>query len=141
MSPDNPYNRDLSARLADLIAATNIDSVMEQQPVRWRPATWQNRWRMDKLPHPHVLDELQEEYAAHGKIQRSFVFAYQGRSPVELFIAAIAWGLGPDNRGPAKIGSILARSAGSRGCSPHRSPSSETPLLGVALDCGVHGVH
>lgn len=110
MSPDVQYNCDLSARLADLITTTSINSVMEQQPVRWRPATWQNHWRMNKLPYPHVLDELQEEYAAHDKIRRSFVFTYQGRSPVELFIAAMAWGLGPDNRGPAKIGAILTRS-------------------------------
>lgn len=62
------------------------------------------------LPHPQVLDELQEEYTAHGTIRRSFVFKYQDRSSAELFIAAMAWGLGPDNRGPAKVGGILDRS-------------------------------
>lgn len=101
------YNRDLPARLASLVANASITSVMEQQPVRWRPAAWQDRWRAHKLPYPQVLDELQQEYAAHGTIRRSFVFTYRDRAPVELFIAVMAWGLGPDNRGPAKVGRIL----------------------------------
>jgi len=97
------YNRDLQAKLASLITNASIEPVMEQQPVRWRPAAWQAR----KLPHPQVLDELQQEYAAHGTIRRSFVFTYRDRASVELFIAIMAWGLGPDNRGPAKVGRIL----------------------------------
>ena len=80
------YNRDLQVKLASLITNASIESVMEQQPVRWRPAAWQAR----KLPHPQVLDELQQEYAAHGTIRRSFVFTYRDRSSVELFIAVMA---------------------------------------------------
>ena len=80
---------------------------MEHQPARWRHATWQNHWRAHQLPYPHVLNELQQEYAAHGTIRRSFLFSYQDRTPVEFFIAVMAWGLGLDNRGPARVGNIL----------------------------------
>jgi hypothetical protein len=104
------YNRDLSAELASLITSHSAGWVMEQQPIDWRPATWKNHWIAHNLPHPQVLDELQEEYTAHGRIRRSFILTYQDRSPIELFIAAMAWGLGPDNRGPAKVGKILDRS-------------------------------
>jgi hypothetical protein len=45
-----------------------------------------------------------KEYAEHGTIRRSFVFSYQDRSPAEFFIAVMTWGLGPDNRGPARVG-------------------------------------
>ena len=101
------HNRELSAKLASLISNASVESVMERQPARWRPAAWQDHWRARRLPHPQVLDELQQEYATHGAIRRSFVFTYHDRTPVELFIAVMAWGLGPDNRGPAKIGKIL----------------------------------
>ncbi len=101
------HNRDLSVRFASLITNASIESVMEQQPVRWRPAAWQDHWRARKLPNRQVLDELQQEYAAHGTIRRSFVFTYNDRTPVELFIAVMTWGLGPDNRGPAKVARIL----------------------------------
>ena len=39
----------------------------------------------------------------------AFVFTYVDRAPVELFIAVMAWGLGLDNRGPAKVARILDR--------------------------------
>ncbi len=107
MSIGIEYNRDLPTRLASLITNASIESVMEQQPVRWRPAAWQDRWRARKLAHPQVLRELQQEYAAHGTIRRSFIFTDHDGAPVELFIAVMAWGLGPDNRGPAKVGRIL----------------------------------
>ena len=75
----------------------------------WRLEPWQRQWRMNPpLPHSHVLDGLQEEYRRHQGIWRSFVFSYQRRSPLELFIAAMAWGLGTNNRGPAKVRTILA---------------------------------
>jgi hypothetical protein len=101
------YNRDLSARLASLITDTSTERVMEHQPVRWRYAAWQKHWQQHQLPQPHVLDELQKEYTAHDTIPRSFVFSYQRRDPVELFIAVMAWGLGLDNRGPVRAGNIL----------------------------------
>jgi hypothetical protein len=107
MSMGIEHNRELSAKLASLISNASVESVMERQPARWRPAAWQDHWRARRLPHPQVLDELQQEYATHGTIRRSFVFTYHDRTPVELFIAVMAWGLGPDNRGPAKIGKIL----------------------------------
>ena len=88
------HNRELSAKLASLISNASVESVMERQPARWRPAAWQDHWRARRLPHPQVLDELQQEYATHGTIRRSFVFTYHDRTPVELFIAVMAWVLG-----------------------------------------------
>jgi hypothetical protein len=101
------HNGDLSARLASLITGTSTEWVMEHQPVSWRYAAWQKHWHDHELPQSHVLDEIQKEYTAHGTIARSFVFSYQHRDPVELFIAVMAWGLGPDGRGPARAGTIL----------------------------------
>jgi hypothetical protein len=51
-----------------------------------------------------MLDELKEEYAAYDTIRRRSVFTYRDRDPAEFFIAVMAWGLGLDNRGPAKAG-------------------------------------
>lgn len=77
---------------------------MEQQPIDWRPATWKKQWRAHKLSHSQVLDELQEEYTVHGRIRRSFVFTYQDRSPIELFIAAMAWAWGQTTGVPPRSG-------------------------------------
>lgn len=107
MSPAIHYNRDLPAVFASLVTSHTVSWVMEQQPIDWRPSTWQDHWRAHNLPCPQVIGELQQEYAAHGTIRRSFVFTYQDHTPIELFIAAMAWGLGPDNRGPAEAGKIL----------------------------------
>jgi hypothetical protein len=109
MSPGIQSNGDLSAVFASLIARHSVGWVMEQQPVGWRPPTWQNYWQTHKLPHPHVVDELQKEYATHQTIRRSFVFTYQYRSPVELFIAAMAWGSGTGGRGLFRVRTILAQ--------------------------------
>jgi hypothetical protein len=110
MTPSLQHNHDLSAALADLITHTSGHWVMEQQPADWRLEPWQKQWRMNPpLRHPQVLNEIQDEYAAHQKIRRSFVFSYQHRSPVELFITAMAWGRGTDNRGPAKVRTILTQ--------------------------------
>lgn len=110
MSADSWHNADLTSRLASLAASCNRSWLMSEQPVRWRLGTWQRRWQAHALPCPHVLGELQEEHAGHGTIRRSFVFGYRDRSPVEFFIAVMAWGLGPDNRGPARVGRILRES-------------------------------
>ena len=110
MTPRLQHNHDLSAAFMRLITTTSIDWVMEQQPADWRLEPWQRQWRMNPpLPHPQVLDGLQEEYGKHQRIRRSFVFSYQHRSPLELFIAAMAWGLGTDNRGPARVRTILTQ--------------------------------
>jgi hypothetical protein len=110
MTPSLQHNHDLSAAFTDLITSTSIATVMEHQPVKWRLEPWQRQWQMNPpLPHPQVLNEIQAEYAAHQRIRRSFVFSYQHRSPVELFITAMAWGRGTDNRGPAKVRTILTQ--------------------------------
>jgi len=84
--------------------------VTEPQPVEWRPDTWRRYWREKGLPSSHVLDELEAEFTSQGTIRRSFILeTYQDRPATELFIATMAWGSGPDNRGPAKTGGILSQ--------------------------------
>jgi hypothetical protein len=103
-------NSDLSIRLGILIASNDITWVEESQPVQWRPAAWKRYWHENGLPCGHVLDELEVEYSSQGTIRRRFILdTYQDRPATELFIAVMAWGSGPDNRGPAKAGGILAQ--------------------------------
>ena len=53
---------------------------------------------------------LRPSTAASGTIRRKFILdTYQDRPATELFIATMAWGSGPDNRGPAKAGGILTQ--------------------------------
>jgi hypothetical protein len=57
---------------------------------------------------PHVLAELASEVHEHERIRRKFIFdAYQDRTPTELFIAVMAWGLGLSNYGPSRARLIL----------------------------------
>jgi 8-oxoguanine DNA glycosylase-like protein len=101
-------NSDLPIRLGILIASHTTAWVEESQPVRWRADAWRRYWHKNGLPCGHVLDELAAEYGSQGTIRRKFIFdTYQKRPAAELFIATMAWGSGPDNRGPAKAGGIL----------------------------------
>lgn len=103
-------NSDLPIRLGILIATNDITWVEESQPVRWRPGAWKRYWHENGLPCGRVLDELEAEYSSQGTIRRKFILdTYQDRLATELFIATMAWGSGPDNRGPAKAGGILAQ--------------------------------
>jgi len=103
-------NSDLPIRLGILIATHTATWVEESQPVQWRPDAWSRHWHENGLPCSHVLDELEAEYSSQGTIRRKFIFdTYQDRPATELFIATMAWGSGPDNRGPAKAGGILAQ--------------------------------
>jgi len=101
-------NSGLPIRLGILIATHTATWVEESQPVQWRPDAWRRYWRENGLPCSHVLDELEAEYSSQGTIRRKFILdTYQDRPATELFIAVMAWGSGPDNRGPAKAGGIL----------------------------------
>jgi hypothetical protein len=103
-------NSDLPIRLGILIATHTATWVEECQPVQWRPDAWRRYWRQNGLPCSHVLDELEAEYSTQGTIRRKFILdTYQGRPPAELLVATMAWGSGPDNRGPAKAGGILTQ--------------------------------
>ena len=109
-NPRLQHDHDLLAAFTHLITTTSIDWGLPQQAADGRLEPWPRQWRMNPpLPHSHVLDGLQEEYRRHQRIRRSFVFSYQHRSPLELFIAAMASGLGTDNRGPAKVRTILTQ--------------------------------
>jgi Putative 8-oxoguanine DNA glycosylase OGG-like protein len=60
------------------------------------------------LPCPHVLAELASEVREHERIRRKFIFdAYRDRTPTELFIAVMAWGLGLSNYGPSRARRML----------------------------------
>jgi len=131
MSPGIQYNRDLPAELSNLINSHSTGWVMEEQPIDWRPRTWQNHWRMHNLPHPRVLDELEQEYVGHQTIRRSFVFTYQDRSPVELFIAAMAWGSGTAGRGLYRVQTILSQ--------PNAAEAIEAVVNTVCQDGGAAG--
>jgi hypothetical protein len=103
-------NSDLPIRLGILIATHTATWVQESQPVQWRPDAWKRHWDENKLPCSHVLDELEAEHRSQGTIRRKFILdTYQDRAATELFIATMAWGSGPDNRGPAKADGILAQ--------------------------------
>ena len=93
-------NKDLPDRLAALIRGTSNRWVMEQQPADWKHSAWKEQWERYPLPCPHVLSELASEVQEHERIRRKFIFdAYRDRTPTELFIAVMAWGLGPSNYG------------------------------------------
>lgn len=103
-------NGGLPIRLGILIATHTPAWVEESQPVQWRPDAWRRYWHENGLPCSHVLDELEAEYSSQGTIRRKFILdTYQDRPATELFIATMAWGSGPDNRGPARAGGILTQ--------------------------------
>ena len=101
-------NKDLPDRLAALIRGTSTSWVMEQQPADWKHSAWKAQWERYPLPCPHVLDELASEVRDHERIRRKFIFdAYRDRTPTELFIAVMAWGLGLSNYGPSRARRML----------------------------------
>jgi hypothetical protein len=103
-------NSDLTIRLGILIATHTVGWVEESQPAQWRPDAWRRYWHDNELPCGHVLDELAAEYSSQGTIRRRFILdTYQDRPATELLIATMAWGTGPDNRGPARTGGILTQ--------------------------------
>jgi hypothetical protein len=105
-------NSDLPRRLDSLLGAHTAEWVTEQQPIEWRPDTWKRYWAEHGLPCPHVVAELEDEYRKHRTIRRRFILdTYEHRTATELFIATMAWGLGPDNRGPSRVKKILAQPA------------------------------
>jgi hypothetical protein len=101
-------NSELPGRLADLLNTHTSDWVENQQPIMWRPDVWQRYWHTHRLSGGQVLDEIEAEYEEHSTIRRAFIFdTYADRPATELFIAAMAWGRGPDNRGPARVSAVL----------------------------------
>jgi len=103
-------NSELPGILNGLISRKSIDWVMEEQPVGWQPDAWEAHWENHQLPCPHVLDELKSEIREHEKIRRKFMLdTYRDRTPTELFIAVMAWGLGDDRRGATRAGRILSQ--------------------------------
>jgi hypothetical protein len=73
---------------------------------RWdvidQTSPWRNAgiWPAALANHPNLLAELQAEVTAHGGIRRVFVHQRALSDPVELFLAAMAWGFGTNVRFP-----------------------------------------
>lgn len=105
--PVTQRNSDLPAELQRLMSGHSATWVLRQQPVKWQPAAWKREWSRHNLPHAHVLDELENEVAAHGTIRRTFIFSYHNRAPLELLTAVLAWGYGTTGYGPARARSIV----------------------------------
>jgi len=76
--------------LPALFLASNA-SEPNRQPIDWRPTT---SWLDALREHPALLLALNEEMAEHQSIRRSFVKNLATGDPVELFLAAMAWGYG-----------------------------------------------
>jgi hypothetical protein len=51
---------------------------------------------------------LTQEVEQYGGIRRAFVHALAEADPVELFLAAMAWGFGPTPYGPARVNKMMA---------------------------------
>jgi hypothetical protein len=74
-----------------LTVVTQAD--FEAQVTRWNVTpTWRERLQ----PFPDLLAALQSEVGRDEtrSIRRSFVFGYEDKDPVELFMVAMAWGFG-----------------------------------------------
>jgi hypothetical protein len=73
-----------------LLSLTQTD--LDGQPVRWRKTS---KWTTCLAKYPALVDALVDESAQNGgRLRRQFVHAYASADPVELFLAAMAWGLG-----------------------------------------------
>jgi hypothetical protein len=74
-----------------LTAVTQAD--FETQLARWNDTP---KWRERLRAFPEVLAALQSEVGrdATRSIRRSFVFGYEDKAAVELFMVAMAWGFG-----------------------------------------------
>ncbi len=66
-------------------------SDVQHQQNAWRPTPF---WRSVLGGHPALLDALVDEMIEHHTIRRVFVHERAQGNPVELFLAAMAWGFG-----------------------------------------------
>jgi hypothetical protein len=64
---------------------------VNNQRTGWRPTPF---WRQALAGNGALFDALVDEVAAHGGIRRVFVHGRATGDPVELFLAAMAWGFG-----------------------------------------------
>jgi hypothetical protein len=92
-------NADVQSAVEDVVGATTADWVMNEQPCDWSSIPWHRWWNEEpSLPHASMLDTIETEVSAHGRIRRRFVFDCAAQDPIDLFIATMAWGYGADNR-------------------------------------------
>lgn len=64
---------------------------VDQQRVHWSAT---RLWERALAEHEGLRERLEGEVSAHGGIRRSFVHQLADGDPVELFLAAMAWGFG-----------------------------------------------
>lgn len=67
---------------------------------------------------PLIAADLADEVASHAGIRRSFVHERAAGNPVDLFLAAMAWGFGPTAYGPARVAKMMA---GPQAGGPHHA--------------------
>ena len=81
---------------------------LADQKVQWSDE--RAPWPEAPKDHPDLREALKAEVDEHGGIRREFVFTYADGDPMELFLAAMAWGFGPTNvRWPLQV-AMLAQS-------------------------------
>ena len=77
--------------------------------------------------HPELRADLGAEVEANDGIRRSFVHKRAASDPVELFLAAMAWGFGPKTYGPARVTKMMA------------NPGFEANLAAIVEDTRARG--
>lgn len=68
---------------------------MANQAIKWSPL--RQPWPDALRNHARLRADLEREVAEHDGIRREFVFGQAECDPIELFLAAMAWGFGTTN--------------------------------------------
>jgi hypothetical protein len=81
------------------------------QKVDWAPYKWSEEWKTaPALPGIAALNAVTNEYWTHRTIRRSFIGAFASNGDaLGLLVSLMAWGFGPDLRGPGKIRRMLTQ--------------------------------
>src|SRR2546430_2070753 len=89
--------------LPDFVRPFTVARVAAQR-VPWHPASWQQVF----AGHPQLFEALTAHVNEAGGISRDFVHDRADGDPIELFLAAMAWGWGTVGYGPARVEKMLA---------------------------------
>jgi hypothetical protein len=93
----------MSPQLPDFVRGCDRADVASQV-IEW--SALRGPWPEALQPYPALRADLEREVVDHNGIRREFVFDRADGRPVELFLAAMAWGFGPTTvRWPKQAGS------------------------------------
>jgi hypothetical protein len=90
--------------LPDFVRDCTTEKVTEQR-VRWEP----DPWRQVFVGHAELFEALTSHAAEATGIARDFVHTRAGGDPIELFLAAMAWGWGSVGYGPTRVKAVLSQ--------------------------------